>query len=102
MRNRILPLLGALLAGALTAGFAMGGRTDGGQYEGGNGVEPYAVGLWGDLPYNAVQATTGVPNLIADMNEQKLAFTAMDGDLKAGSGPCTQALYDQARGSSIR
>jgi hypothetical protein len=98
MRNWILPLLGALLAGALTAGFAMGGRTDGGQYEGGNGVEPYAIGLWGDLPYNAVQATTGVPNLIGDMNEQKLAFTAMDGDLKAGSGPCTQALYDQAKG----
>ncbi len=98
MRIWILPLLGALLAGALTAGFAMGSRTDGGQYEGGRGVEPYAIGLWGDLPYNAVQATTGVPNLIADMNEQKLAFTAMDGDLKAGSGPCTQALYDQAKG----
>ena len=62
MRNWILPLLGALLAGALTAGFAMGGRTDGGQYEGGRGVEPYAIGLWGDLPYNAVQATKATSN----------------------------------------
>jgi hypothetical protein len=26
----------------------------------------YAVGLWGDLPYSAVQADPGVPNLIAD------------------------------------
>lgn len=25
---------------------------------------PYAVGLWGDLPYSAAQAETGVPNLI--------------------------------------
>ena len=24
----------------------------------------YAVGLWGDLPYSAAQAETGVPNLI--------------------------------------
>lgn len=32
--------------------------------------EAYAIGLWGDLPYSAVQATVGVPNLIADMNAQ--------------------------------
>jgi hypothetical protein len=35
---------------------------------------PYAIGLWGDLPYNSTQATVGVPNLIADMNSQKLAL----------------------------
>ena len=29
---------------------------------------PYAIGLWGDLPYSDTQAQTGVPNLIADMN----------------------------------
>src|SRR5215470_14724008 len=46
----------------------------------------YAIGLWGDLPYSDVQALTGVPNLIADMNSQELAFTAHDGDLKAGNG----------------
>ena len=32
--------------------------------------EGYAIGLWGDLPYSDEQATTGVPNLIADMNAQ--------------------------------
>ncbi len=66
----------------------------------------YAVGLWGDLPYSAAQAEVGVPNLIADMNSQKLAFTVHDGDLKAGNGPtanppsvtCADALYDQALG----
>jgi hypothetical protein len=25
---------------------------------------PYQIGLWGDLPYNDIQATIGVPNLI--------------------------------------
>jgi len=63
---------------------------------GGNGNNPYAVGLWGDLPYNALQATVGVPNLIADMNSQNLAFSVHDGDLKAGSGPCPDSLYTNA------
>jgi hypothetical protein len=64
-----------------------------------NGEGPYEIGLWGDLPYNDVQATVGVPNLIADMNSQKLAFTVHDGDLKAGSNSsCNDALYEQALG----
>src|SRR5260370_39988148 len=57
---------------------------------------PYAIGLWGDLPYSTTQATVGVPNLIADMNKQNLAFTAHDGDLKSGSSECTDAVYAQA------
>jgi hypothetical protein len=60
--------------------------------------EPYAIGLWGDLPYNATQATVGVPNLIADMNAQRLAFTVHDGDLKSGSSECTDQVYTQALG----
>ncbi|HKC44859.1 MAG TPA: hypothetical protein VKC64_13615 [Burkholderiales bacterium] len=66
----------------------------------------YAIGLWGDLPYSDLQATLGVPNLITDMNRQRLAFTVHDGDLKAGNGTpgsttpttCTDALYLQALG----
>jgi hypothetical protein len=66
----------------------------------------YAIGLWGDLPYSDLQASTGVPNLIADMNAQNLAFTAYDGDLKAGNATadsvtptdCSNALYTQALG----
>jgi hypothetical protein len=38
----------------------------------------YAIGLWGDMPYSDIQAAVGVPNLIADMNSQELAFTAHD------------------------
>jgi hypothetical protein len=64
----------------------------------------YAIGLWGDLPYNDVQALTGVPNLIADMNSQRLAFTVQDGDLKGGNSiansttvtTCADGLYTQA------
>ena len=66
----------------------------------------YAIGLWGDLPYSDLQAQVGVPNLIADMNKQQLAFTVHDGDLKAGNGTvgsvtpttCSDALYQQALG----
>jgi hypothetical protein len=49
------------------------------------GVLPYSIGLWGDLPYSAEQAAV-IPKLIADMNSQNLAFTAHDGDLRQGSG----------------
>ncbi len=58
----------------------------------------YAIGLWGDVPYSVAQET-GVVNLIADMNSQKLAFTVNDGDLKAGSNSaCDSALYAKALG----
>jgi hypothetical protein len=59
--------------------------------------EAYRIGLWGDLPYSTLQATVGVPNLIADMNAHRLKFTAHDGDLKQGSGSlCDTGLYAQA------
>jgi hypothetical protein len=68
--------------------------------------ESYAIGLWGDMPYSDTQAKDGVPSLIRDMNEQKLAFTVHDGDLKAGNGvagsatptTCADAMYVQALG----
>jgi len=71
-----------------------------------DGRDPYAIGLWGDLPYSDIQAQVGVPNLISDMNAQKLAFTVHDGDLKAGNSilnsvtptTCSNDLYEQALG----
>ncbi len=74
------------------------------EYEGEGENEPYAIGLWGDLPYSDVQAMVGVPNLIADMNAQNLVFTVHDGDLKAGNSiansvtptTCSDALYTQS------
>ena len=69
-----------------------------------NENEAYSIGLWGDVPYSDLQALTGVPNLIADMNSQHLAFSVHNGDLKAGTGTqgsvtpttCVDALYVQA------
>lgn len=64
-----------------------------------DGSAPYAIGLWGDLPYSDLQVTVGIPNLIADMNASRLKFTVHDGDLKQGSGsPCDDALYYRALG----
>lgn len=58
---------------------------------------PYAVGLWGDLPYSPAQAAVGVPHLVQDMNAQRLRFSVHNGDLKAGSGsPCDNNLYAQS------
>src|SRR5688500_18499751 len=63
------------------------------------GWSPYAIGVWGDRPYSPRQEETGVPNLIADMNAQRLAFTVHDGDLKQGSNsPCDAALYERSLG----
>jgi hypothetical protein len=97
MRRLLTPALAALLAAAATAGLAVADRPGGdgpGRHRGHDG---YAIGLWGDLPYNDVQKTVGVPNLVADMNAQRLAFTVHDGDLKSGSSPCTDEVYTYAK-----
>jgi len=96
MRKLLLPILAALITAAITASLATGGGGEGGGGNDRGDHDNYAIGLWGDLPYSTVQATTGVPSLIADMNRQDLAFTAHDGDLKAGSSECTDAVYTQA------
>jgi hypothetical protein len=100
-RKLLWPALTALIAASITAGLALGGNG-----ETNKKTFEYAVGLWGDLPYSDVQATSGVPNLIADMNDSDLEFTVHDGDLKAGNGTpgsvtpttCSDALYQQALG----
>ena len=87
-----VPLLAMIALGCANAddGNDQGRGDDGGGYA-------YAVGLWGDLPYSAIQEV-GVTALIADMNAQRLAFTVHDGDLKAGSSECTDAVYTKSLG----
>jgi hypothetical protein len=102
-RTIFLPTLTILIAVAFAALAAAEDRDDG---KDDDQREGYAIGLWGDLPYSDVQALTGVPNLIADMNRQDLKFTVHDGDLKGGNGTpgsvtpttCVDALYTQALG----
>jgi len=101
LRTLCLAAIAALFLVTSTIGLAGATDKDDDRYG-----ETYAIGLWGDLPYNDAQALTGVPNLIADMNAQKLAFTAHDGDLKAGNSiansvsvtTCKDELYTQALG----
>lgn len=92
----------ALTAAALaTAGVAISGNGSTN-----NKTFQYTVGLWGDLPYSDTQAQSGVPNLIADMNNSDITFSIHDGDLKAGNATpgsvtptdCSNALYTQALG----
>jgi hypothetical protein len=89
--------LGAFAFSAMVAAAISTASADdrGGGARDDDGKDTYAIGLWGDLPYSDVQAAA-LPNLIADMNSQPLAFTVHDGDLKAGSGPCDDALYTTA------
>jgi hypothetical protein len=103
MRKLIIPMLAALLAAGATAGVATAGH---GPAHAHHHDTSYAIGLWGDLPYSNgnddttyVQKTTGVPNLIADMNAQDLAFTAHDGDLKDGSSTCSDDKYHDFKAS---
>jgi hypothetical protein len=107
MRKVLIPLLVAAVAAAVTAGLAAGGGLDFGNDGRTNHKDfEYAIGLWGDLPYSDLQATTGVPNLIADLNRQDLEFVAHDGDLKGGNSTpgsttpttCSDALYVQGLG----
>jgi hypothetical protein len=94
MRRLLRPVLAVAIAVAATAGLAVGGN---GQTNDKTFV--YAVGLWGDLPYSPAQEATGLPNLLADMNNSQLEFTVHNGDLKQGSGsPCDDALYVRALG----
>jgi hypothetical protein len=100
-RKLIFALLALLLVGSITAGIAIAG-----QGSGNNKTFEFTVGLWGDMPYSDAQAQTGVPNLIADMNNSDISFSVHDGDLKAGSATknsatptdCSNALYAQALG----
>jgi hypothetical protein len=91
-RRLALPMLVLAIAGAVSA--APREADDAAQSRANN---TYAIGLWGDLPYSPVQESVGLPNLIQDMNAQRLAFTVHDGDLKQGSNsPCDNALYERA------
>lgn len=95
------PLVAGGVAAMLSASMVFGADTVSNQK-----TFQYSIGLWGDLPYSDVQATTGVPNLIADMNASDIEFSVHDGDLKAGNGTpgsttpttCSDDLYQQGLG----
>lgn len=93
MQRLLSPLLAALLAAGAMAGLAIADRDDDDRDR--DRSSSHALGLWGDVPYSDVQTTSGVPNLLADMNRQRLAFTVHNGDIKAGATRCDNPVYGQ-------
>lgn len=94
---------GLVLTAATAFGLFMNSRIAhaGEQHLGERKGEPnprkYTIALWGDMPYNAL-GKQQYPNLLLDVNDNDVAFSIFDGDLKAGGdGPCTdQNLYTPA------
>jgi hypothetical protein len=63
----------------------------------GRSPERYTIGLFGDMPYGAL-GRSQYPNLLANINDNHVAFSIFDGDLQAGGdGPCNDSLYTTAR-----
>jgi hypothetical protein len=88
--------LGALVACvALAVGVAVGPGSAGAvaTHAARHNANHYVVGLFGDMPYGDA-AKAEYPNLLADLNAHDLAFSAFDGDLKAGGDAmCSNDLY---------
>jgi hypothetical protein len=84
--ERFGPLLG--LAALATAAFAGPGVAA--------GAEPFAFGLWGDMPYAKAHDEPKIAPLIAAMNASDIAFSIYDGDLKDGSSKCTDDVFTDA------
>ena len=96
MRRPLLPVIASVITAAATAGIAT--ARDAPESERAAKPPIYSIGFWGDLPYSEIQKTTGVPNLIADMNRQKLAFSVHAGDIKSGGSRCDDAVYTRFEG----
>src|SRR5262249_31042696 len=89
----------AVVAAALTVAAVFvriayaGGTASSGQ---GNGPQKDTIGLLGDMQYGTLGGSQ-YPNLLADINHDKVAFSIFDGDLQAGGdGPCSDSLYATA------
>ncbi len=58
----------------------------------GKEAQAFDVGLIGDFPY-APEQEQEADNLLDELNGEKLAFVAHDGDIKSGSSACTDDVY---------
>jgi hypothetical protein len=92
-RNGVSRLARYAIAVALIGAAAYASFADDGE---GRGPTSYSIGLFGDMPYNAL-GRSQYPALLADINGSHVAFSVFDGDLKAGGdGPCADSLYTTA------
>ena len=58
-------------------------------------VGSFDFALIGDVPYSDEQVTNLFPNMIAEMNGERLAFVIHDGDIKSGASPCSDAVFQE-------
>ena len=77
MKHKFLRALGLL---ALSALLAMGAN-----------AQPVAFGLFGDTPYSPWERER-LPELIAEMDRDALAFVVHTGDIKNGASACSDAV----------
>src|SRR5262249_19880257 len=92
---RSLVFISAALVATAGAVFATAAGT-GSAASLGNGPQKYTIGLFGDMPYGAL-GRSQYPNLLANINQNHVAFSIFDGDLQAGGdGPCNDSLYTTA------
>ncbi len=96
--GRRMLALAAVCAAAVGvyAGIAQGSGGDDPSKGDDHGHGAYTIGLFGDMPYNAL-GKADYPSLLRDINDADVAFSIFDGDLKAGGdGPCSDSLYTTA------
>lgn len=60
-------------------------------------AEPVAFGLFGDTPYNRWERDN-LPDLIAEMDRENLAFVVHDGDIKNGHSICSDEVLQDVLG----
>lgn len=51
--------------------------------------------LIGDVPYDEQQTAVLFPNMLEELNRERLVFVVHDGDIKAGAAPCTDAALQR-------
>lgn len=59
-------------------------------------AEPTSFGLFGDTPYNQWEKDN-LPELLAQMDDNRLAFVIHDGDIKSGSSVCSDEAFKEIR-----
>jgi len=91
-RVGVLAAMGAVAAVIIGTGYRVSAN-DGDERRDDRDGDSYAIGLFGDMPYNAL-GKSQYPALLADINRSDVAFSVFDGDLKAGGdGPCSDSVY---------
>ena len=61
------------------------------------GAQPLSFGLIGDMPYSHWEREQ-LPELLADMDREDLAFIVHDGDIKSGGSVCSDAVLQGVLG----